>query len=330
MISEVRYDTTNNTTKRTPTSTFESHWVKSVISVPVDGISVPIGISYALSGINMYYYDKYSGAQIPEDYTAGSGNRYWGNIYFLKITAPTSVSSAVSSVPNKIKVSWAWTASTSTALQNSDSYISGFKVYEGDSLVGTVASDIRELEISATQGSHTYKVKAYCESYSAIDSDFVTAGNVVTSVLATPANFSATKSATDSATLTWDAVDGATGYDVYEGTTLLGTVTDNTVTYSALSVGDHSYSVVAAFTDSHYDSVATTASTVTIAVLGVPKDLKLTRKGLDGIDATWTAVDGASGYTISFDGTEHNVTNTSYSASSLNSGSHKAKVKATF
>ena len=332
--SSVKYNTVNDSTLRdasiSDSSGGSSGYIYSDVSIPVDTINAPIGKSSDLSGINLYYYDTYSGKVIPDDTKYGSGNNNWDDIYFLKLTNPASVASDVSVVPNKIKITWDWTASTSTDKQNSDSYISGFKVYEGETLIGTVASDKRELDVSASQGSHTYKVKAYCESYSAIDSDFVAADNVVTSVLATPANFSATKSATDSATLTWDAVDGATGYDVYEGTTLLGTVTDNTVTYSSLSVGDHVYSVIASFTDTSYNSVATDQVTITISVLSVPNGLALTRNGLDGIDATWTAVSGASGYTILFDGTEHSVTSASYSATSLDSGNHTAKVKATF
>ena len=75
--------------------------------------------------------------------------------------------------------------------------------------------------------------------------------------LAVPQNLVATATET-TIVLTWDAVDGATRYNIYEGTALLDEVTETTYTFENLAEGRYCYKV-SALEDIGYESDAAEA-----------------------------------------------------------------------
>ena len=71
-------------------------------------------------------------------------------------------------------------------------------------------------------------------------------GSVVPEVPATPANLAATATSQSTIALTWDAVEGATEYNIYSGTETVATVTTNSYNATGLTAGtEYCYTVTA-------------------------------------------------------------------------------------
>ena len=173
--------------------------------------------------------------------------------------------------------------------------------------------------------------------------------------LAVPQNLVATATAT-TITLTWEAVDGATRYNIYEGTALLDEVTETTYTIENLAEGRYCYKV-SALEDMGYESDAAEAcATVgeepgeggddntgdegddegddnpsTPIELAVPQNLVATATETT-ITLTWDAVEGATKYNIytpsSFDSNVFGITETTYTFENLAEGRYCFQVSA--
>lgn len=117
--------------------------------------------------------------------------------------------------------------------------------------------------------------------------------------------------------ITWSAVSNATGYYVYVGETLVGTVTEGTqydIPNSNFDeFGDYQVSVKA-----YNDYAESTSSTIThihkVWSLAAPTGLSVTGNSTDGYTLTWGAVANAASYKVFLDSDETGI--------SVNSASH--------
>ncbi len=108
-------------------------------------------------------------------------------------------------------------------------------------------------------------------------------------------------------TITWDAIDGATGYEVYRrasladelGEPISSTLTETSFTDSSVVVGDTYYYYVKAInSDLSVKSNLSAALEITVPEpLAVPANVKVTN-GVGKVNITWEAVEGASSYRI--------------------------------
>jgi chitodextrinase len=149
-----------------------------------------------------------------------------------------------------------------------------------------------------------------------------------------PTNLAATALSSTSVKLTWSAATdkvGVTGYDIYRGTTKLGSVGGTTLTYTdATAAPSTSYSyTVDATNAASLISPASNAATVTTpaSVAGAPSaPTNLHGTALSGtqINLTWTASTGSVGGYIVFRGgtqiADTKTTGTSYSDIGLKAG----------
>ena len=143
---------------------------------------------------------------------------------------------------------------------------------------------------------------------------------------------------------TWTAVSGASRYTLYysqssfaslttEGVTKVENLTGTSRTVSGLTNGTRYYFRVTA-TNAGGESAASgeVSATPQVPAPGVPNDLSLTA-GNEQVDATWTAVSGATGYTLYYSSTSNlandlnrsditkvAVTGTSHTVSGLTNG----------
>ena len=213
---------------------------------------------------------------------------------------PTSLS-ASSATYNSIKLTW-------TAVSGA----SGYVVYRASSLTGTytyLASSATNnfTNTGLTTGTvYYYKVRAYrTVDTTKVYSNYSTAVSGKP-VLSTPGNFKATSTGYNSAKVTWTAVAGASGYEVYRklwssgAYSLVGSPSTNSLSDSGLAMGKTYYYKVRAYrlvgTTKVY-SAETGAASVT-PVLAVPTGLKAASTGYNSAKITWTAVAGASGYEV--------------------------------
>lgn len=152
--------------------------------------------------------------------------------------------------------------------------------------------------------SYTYQVR----SNSADGSSGYSEAKTIKTAPVRPTSFSGT-STKDSVTISWNAVSGAESYDVLiDGKTYRVNGTSTTIT--GLKPGtSYTYQVRSNNADgsSTYGAVNTIA---TMADLAVPTDISATATS-SSITISWSAVPGATGYDVRFNGNVYNVTETS-------------------
>ncbi|MEV4748591.1 carbohydrate binding domain-containing protein, partial [Streptosporangium sp. NPDC049248] len=121
---------------------------------------------------------------------------------------------------------------------------------------------------------------------------------------ATPTGLTGTGNVT-TASLSWSASSGATGYNVYRNGTKVGTAT-GTAFSEAPGAGTHSYQVSA--TNASGESAKSGAVSVTVGndqppPPPVPSGLAATVSGV-GVSLSWSASSGATGYNVYRNGTK--------------------------
>ncbi len=211
------------------------------------------------------------------------------NINLASVSKITVASASTSA----IKITW-------KAVPGADEY----KIYSGSTLVGTVeagktlAYTFKNLK-SATK--YTFKVKAVSDENSSSKAAAVTCLTLPTKV--TKVKISSITG--DSMKLSWNAVDGATGYIVerYDAAKKTYVRAGKTSSLSLTVTGLDSYTkyrfrVKAYKTDSttvygdYSDSVSATTK------LGKVTGLKVAKRTADSIKLTWSKVNNAKGYTV--------------------------------
>jgi fibronectin type 3 domain-containing protein len=123
-----------------------------------------------------------------------------------------------------------------------------------------------------------------------------------------PANLKATASKTE-VSLTWDAVNGASGYDIEVDGVTIDNNTKTSYTHTNLSPGSqHAYRVRSKKSGVNSNwSAAVTATTLTDS-FGIPANFKAVENNTS-ITLSWSPVAGATGYDIEADGSENILDN---------------------
>ncbi|MFZ5975799.1 MAG: SpoIID/LytB domain-containing protein [Bacillota bacterium] len=211
--------------------------------------------------------------------------------------APTAVSASY----NSVKVSW-------TAVPGA----AGYSVYRAESaggpysrVVSTAASSYTCTGLK-TGAPYYFKVKAYVTSGGATLYGPLSEAASATPLPNTPANFKAASAGYNAIKLTWDAVTGASGYRVYRAASADGqysrivTAASNSYTNTGLTTGTAYYYKVMAYTmvDGAPVYGSLTAAVSAKPVPATPANLKASSQSYNSIKLTWTAVPGASGYSV--------------------------------
>ncbi len=225
-------------------------------------------------------------------------------IVTTKVLAPTSVLAKTKS-STQINISWGKVAgATGYIIYTSDSS-SG--VYSGVDL-GKVTS-YQSTGLAANTGYY-YKVTAYSAAGESGFSDIVSD----TTIVAVPANFSYKVVDSSKIDLSWSKVAGATEY-------YLSFSADSGQTYSYTPVGTdtlyHStgleantkyFYAVRAYNLRGYSKFSDTLSTYTMVL--TPRNVTAKSKSSSRIDISWSEVDGADGYSLSFSDDDINYLDT--------------------
>ena len=213
-----------------------------------------------------------------------------------------------------------WTASTVAG--------ASYKVYRGNTLLGTVTATTYTDTGIVPGGTYQYKVVATRDGYT--DSDAVAVSVTNLSQLSTPT--AGTTTYTESATtISWNAVTNATAYKVWRGTTLL-TSSNTTRSYTDTAAGagkSYTYYVVAT-ASGYYDSAQRSISTTNKPKLATP--VLSASYTLTSTTISWGAVSGTNVKYKVWRGTTYigEQTATSYTDSTAGAGtSYTYKVVAT-
>jgi len=211
-------------------------------------------------------------------------------------TSPTGVTATATS--NSVTISW-------NSVLNADEYYIYRSSSSGwDKIGSSFTTSYTDTGLSANT-TYTYNVAAHNNGGEGPSSASVT----VTTTLATPTVTVGTVTS-NSVTISWTSVTGATGYNVYRSLTSSGTydpvsvatptTTTTTYTDSGRLTGTTYYYKVAAKVGSVTgpQSTAVSATTTPDSTLGIPTGLITTTTTSSSITLNWDLVSGAAGYNV--------------------------------
>ena len=209
----------------------------------------------------------------------------------------------------------------------------GYEVYEGTTLVSSqieTTYTITKTEI----GIYKYTVKATSTDVNYITSD---ASNEVTytysSSEVTPTQLTAPKITLVGNLITWNTIENASHYEVYEGNIIVARVVATSYTINKTAVGVYSYSVKAASSNPNYlTSEKSNVEQYTVVDSSQNTKLAAPQISLDeekGV-ITWNEVEHATGYIVMENGMAvSSVTETSYTITQTVVGTYSYTVRAT-
>ena len=217
-----------------------------------------------------------------------------------KVAKPAGVK-ATSESAVSVKVSWnAVTGATGYQVWRSTSADSGFVA------VGSVTDTSRVCAGLTTGKTYYFKVRAYKEvSGRKHYGDYSAVVNAVPK-LGVPSGAKAVSASATSIKVSWSAVSGATGYQVWRSTSAdsgfvaVGSVTETNRVCSSLTTGTTYYFKVRAYKEVSGSKVFGAYSSVVSAVpkLSSPTGVKATVSSSTSVTVSWNTVSGATGYEV--------------------------------
>jgi chitinase len=226
-------------------------------------------------------------------------------------------------------------AQTVAVLPNSaytlSAYVQGNYVYLGATGYSSTwtpgAGSWQQLTTSFTTGASTTSVQIYLHgwyaqgTYYADDVALVGPGGTA-QVPSAPTGLAVTGTTSSSVSLSWSASSGATGYNVYRGTTKVASVSGTSYSDTGLTAAtSYSYTVTATNTageSAHSSSVTGTTASGGTTVPPTPTGLAVTGTTSSSVSLSWSASSGATGYNVYRGGSKlAGVTGTSYTDTGL-------------
>jgi len=226
---------------------------------------------------------------------SGTTKIFTGYSEIKSVTTPpvSPVLKIVSKNINTLTLSW-------SAVPGATSY----ELFQDDVLIQTLNSDVLSLDVSSLELGISYKFKLV-----ALNGELRSAPSVEVTGVPIPSsvsNFKISDVNFNRLSLSWDSVEGADHYDVYQGTsstgvtTKVGSVTETSFsTTSPLNFNTVYYYKVIPVT---LNGVSGTVSTIINGKTAIknPVDLSVSSPNATTADLSWSAVEGAAGYEISY------------------------------
>ncbi|MBE6337981.1 MAG: Omp28-related outer membrane protein [Lentimicrobiaceae bacterium] len=138
-------------------------------------------------------------------------------------------------------------------------------------------------------------------------------------IIATPANLKAEATSISEINLTWDTVENALSYNVYQGAELLANVTETTLTVDGLEPNtEYCFSVTAVRNETESDKSEEACAKTFDLPITTPSNLKAEATSISKINLTWDTVENALSYNV-YQGAEllANVTETTLTVDGL-------------
>jgi chitodextrinase len=207
------------------------------------------------------------------------------------ITPPIDVTNLTANNITTTSLTLSWNASTSNDVVSYD-------IYNGTTLLGNTATTNFDVTGLTEKTQYTFYVKARDTSNNIASGTPLTITTTDVTAPANATNLTTTNMTQTTLTLNWIASvsSDVSGYDVYNGTTLLGNATANTYNVTGLTSGtSYTFNVKAK------DASNNTASGATVSTITIPSDVVgLTTNSLTSTSLTviWSLSTGATSYDV--------------------------------
>lgn len=205
-------------------------------------------------------------------------------------SAPTGLAAALSGA--QVVLTW--------AISTDNVGVAGYQVFQGETLVGTTASNLFPFGPVTAGQTYSFTVKAYDSANNlSVASNPAVITVPDTTPPSVPVNLTASVTGSQ-AVLTWQASTdniGVTGYHVFEGANMVATSVSTTHTVNGLLSGQNfTYSVKAV---DAANNVSDSSNPVTVGVAGpaAPKNLIAYSTGASAY-VGWTSTSTAAGYAV--------------------------------
>ena len=255
-------------------------------------------LSTGLTANTTYYYKVRA-------YRDVNGKKLYGD-YSAVVRAETLLAKpagvkAASTSGTSVTVSW-----------NAVAGAAGYQVWRSTSstgtfnAVGSVTTTSRACTALTTGTTYYFKVRAYKEvNGKKIYGDYSAVVNAVPKLVA-PSNVKAVPDTATGIKISWSAVSGATGYQVWRATsatgtfTAIGSVTTTNRVSTGLKAGTTYYYKVRAYKEVNGTKVFGAYSTIVSSMPkpAAPAGVKATVSSATKITVNWNAVTGATGYEV--------------------------------
>ena len=222
-----------------------------------------------------------------------------------QVTPETPVDTTAPTIPDNVKAV-AFSSSTIKLTWNASENTTSYNIYSGDNLVVTSITETFYMVEDLEAGTQ------YCFTVTAVngekESDKSTEVCATTKKLTpdtpdAPKNLKAEALTVSTIQLTWEAVDGAKVYNVYQGIVKLLSVSETTHIATSLQAGREYCFTVTAVNDGGESAKSEKACATTLVEEGVEKPAKpqnFTLKAIvpGALQLSWDAVDNADEYNI--------------------------------
>ncbi len=225
---------------------------------------------------------------------------------FAIIATPANLKAEATSI-SEINLTW-------DAVENALSY----NVYQGAELLANVTETTFTVDNLEPNTEYCFSVTAVRNETESDKSEEACA-KTFDLPITTPANLKAEATSISEINLTWDAVENALSYNVYQGAELLANVTETTFTVDNLEPNtEYCFSVTAVRNETESDKSEEACAKTFDLPITTPANLKAEATSISEINLTWDAVENALSYNV-YQGAEllANVTETTFTVDNL-------------
>jgi fibronectin type 3 domain-containing protein len=280
-------------------------------------VASPVTATYADSGVVNGTTYSYTVVAVNGPRASGASAAVTSTPVATAPSMPTGVAISVGDA----QLSITWTAPAGAT---------AYRVYRNNVLVASPETPSYTDTGLANGTSYAYRIAAVKQNSAESTRTTAVNGTPVAATPAAPTGLAVTPGSA-SASLTWNAVSGATGYRVYRGGVLVGSPATNAYTDTGLTNGtSYSWTVAAVKQNSAPSSQSGAASTTPVAAAPSAPTGLAAAPGDGQVALTWSAPSGADAYAVYRDGTLlTSLATTSYTdLSAANGASHSYYVVA--
>lgn len=223
------------------------------------------------------------------------GKRYSSWTSVVKANPVPSKVTGVKASPNYNSIKLTWSKVSGASGYEIQVYSS--KKWKAYKTASKNTITISKLKLGTT---YQYRIRAYkTVSKKKVYGDFSSTIKA-TPTLKAPSSFVLKGVSTSSLTLSWSAVDGAKGYEVYNASTKkwTNTKTKRSLTVKKLKAGTKYGFIVRAYSGKYDGTKTKTLSFYTTP--SAPSGLKVSKAAATTLDVSWSKVTGAAGYQVQY------------------------------